>query len=45
MINDIGDILETTEFVSEKIVYGTGINKNDFLNSISKKNKEFDQIE
>ena len=29
MINDIGDILETTEFVSEKIVYGTGINKND----------------
>jgi hypothetical protein len=42
MINDIGDILETTEFVSEKIVYGTGINKNDFLNSLSKKNKEFD---
>ena len=42
MINDIGDITETTEFVSEKIVNGTGINKNDFLNSLSKKNKEFD---
>ena len=41
MINDIGDILETTEFVSEKIVYGSTINKNHFLNKFSKKSKEF----
>jgi len=41
MINDIGDITETLEFVSEKNVSGTLINKNDFLNKISKKSKEF----
>ena len=42
MINDIGDITETVEFVSKKNVSGTLINKNDFLNKISKKSKEFD---
>ena len=41
MINEIGDILETTEFVSEKIAYGSTINKNHFLNKFSKKSKEF----